>query len=553
MIKDIHITQYRKLKNLDLEFKPGLNAISGTNGTCKTSLLHIISNSVRAVTTTCDWVKDKSCLRIINAVNAVTNPKVETLTRGDRQYNDPAHGVPGVLYHVDYWGHGSLGFRRHNSPKNGRYAIKPGYKKGAGETLPQCPVIYLGLSRLVPYGEFQNDDAISGIRNALPIEYQKELNDLYEDFTHYKITYNASQQMGDLKTRAEFSSNLDGVDSNTISAGEDNLYIILAAIVSLKYYYKSITKQRDVESILLIDELDAALHPSYQIKLLNVLRDYCKECKIQAVFTTHSMSAIENLLAKKDNVIYLIDNIKHIIKMDDPDFYKIKMHLSSLTKENIYQDKRIPIFSEDEEARFLLNLMLDYFTEEHSEEFSPVRHLFHLVNANLSANSLMDIFRDSKILRMTMSSICVLDGDHKSELENCIIALPGKNHESSSRGLSPEQLLLEYAQIVYDDYDDFWEHHLVINSGFSKHQYMDAINRPWEKFQRNESNGSVKVKRREFVKKLFNKEKIFFELLFKHWLHNPHNKRTIDNFYDELKKLFKKVAMYNEINPNDWK
>lgn len=553
MIKKIHITQYRKLKDLDLDFTPGLNAISGTNGTCKTSLLHLFSNSFQSVTSSCNWVNDKKCLQVINAVNAVTNPKVETLTRGDKQYNDPAHGVSGVLFNVDYWGQESLDFRRHNSSISTRYAIKPLYKKGSHEKLPYCPVIYLGLSRLVPFGEFQNDEAIAGIRKGFPPEYQSEINELYRKFTHYEITYNSAQQMGDLKTRAEFSSNYEGIDSNTISAGEDNLYIILAAIVSLKYYYESISSTRDIESVLLIDELDATLHPAYQLKVLSVLRDYCTQYKIQAVFTTHSMSAIEDLLTKKDNVIYLLDNITSVVKMEDPDFYKIKMHLSSLTKENIYQDKIIPIFTEDDEARFLLGMIFDYYSVQKPNEFAAVHNLFYMVQASLGADSLSDIFKDSKMLRMTMSSICVLDGDHESDISNCIIALPGKNTHNAPMGLSPEQLLLEYAQMLFDADDGFWTDRVIVDKGYSKHYYLEHIQEPWNQFQNDEQAGTNTKKRRVFVKELFNKEKAFFELLFKHWLHNPNNQPALNKFYYDLKALFKKVSMYNEINPNEWK
>ena len=143
MIKTININQYRKLKDMKFELTPYLNAISGTNGTCKTSLLHMISNSCKAVTKTSSWVKDKNCLQIINSVNDVTNPKVESLTRGDKQYNDPAHGVSGVLFNVEYFDHTPLDFRRHNSSTNTRYAIKPMYQRGSGDSLPSCPVIYL--------------------------------------------------------------------------------------------------------------------------------------------------------------------------------------------------------------------------------------------------------------------------------------------------------------------------------------------------------------------------------------------------------------------------
>ena len=68
-MKQLIINQYRKLKDLELNFTNGLNAISGTNGTCKSSLLHLISNSFQQVTKTCEWVKDEKCIQIINAVN----------------------------------------------------------------------------------------------------------------------------------------------------------------------------------------------------------------------------------------------------------------------------------------------------------------------------------------------------------------------------------------------------------------------------------------------------------------------------------------------------
>lgn len=121
------------------------------------------------------------------------------------------------------------------------------------------------------------------------------------------------------KTRADFDSDKTGIDSNTISAGEDHLFIIISAIVSLKYYFESIDSSNDVESIMLIDEFDATLHPSLQFKLLDIFREYSNGYKIQIIFTTHSLSSVEYALKKKDNVIYLIDNITSVVGMDSPD------------------------------------------------------------------------------------------------------------------------------------------------------------------------------------------------------------------------------------------
>lgn len=548
MIKNINIIQYRKLKDLTLSFTKNINAISGTNGTCKTSLLHLLGNSLQAPTKTCSWITDEKCLPIIKAVNNVTNPKVESLTRGDQTYNDPAHGVKGPLFSVDYYGAESLNFRRHNSTQMTRYAVKPKYQPGTKDTLPYCPVIYLGLSRLVPFGEFQNDDALSNIKKKLPQSYQDEIAELYKKFTNYEILFNATKQMGDIKVRSEFSSNVEGIDSNTISAGEDNLSIILTALISLKYYYESISSANEVESVLLIDEMDATLHPAFQIKLLNLFREMSEAYKMQVVFTTHSMSLLEEMLAKKDNVLYLIDNVTSVFQMEDPDIYKIKMHLQSLTQEDIYEDKVIPLFTEDDEARCLLELLFDYYQKTYSE-FRNVSGLFHKVLTNISAENLTGIFTDSKLLHTTMRSICVLDGDHKSDITNFIVALPGK--------AAPEAVLLNYIEKLYDDDDPFWRDRTIVDKGYTKNYYITNIKNIVDNFEADlvrfhENGESAKGKRRAFNKKLFNDNQNFFKLVFKHWIHNPINKSEVERFYNELHILFLKVAPYHEINPKEW-
>ena len=550
MIKNIRVQQYRKLKDMDLAFSESVNAVSGTNGTCKSSILYLISNSFQKVSTKCDWVKDKKCLSIIHAVNSVANPKIESLTRGDMEYNDPAIGVTGTLFTVDYYGHNTLDFRRHNSKYENRYAVKPKYRPGTDDILPYCPVIYLGLSRLFPFGEYYNDEAIIKLKDKLPVEYQNEISKLYESFTKYSITYDSTAKMGDIKKRANFKSGRDGIDSNTISAGEDNLFIILTALVSLKYYYESIESSKQIESILLIDELDATLHPYYQIKLLELFYKFSKEYKIQIIFTTHSMSLLENMLKHKDNVLYLCDNETSVFVMTEPDIYKIKMHLHSLTSDDIYLDKVIPIFTEDAEARHMLEMILSYFENEGSyKEFIEIRRFFHLVDTNIGANNLKGIFNDTRLLRTTMKAICILDGDQNKNIGNCIITLPGQ--------AAPEKLLIDYATKLLDDDDIFWRDQMISNKGYNKMWYRENIKDKETNFnaeleQRTANGQSNRGCEREFYKKMYNDNKSFFELLYKHWLRNSDNQVEIDSFYKDLNTMFKKVSTYNEINPNEW-
>ena len=269
MIKKIKIIQYRKLKNIEFEFLKGINVLSGTNGTCKTSLLHIISNSFQTVTKKNNLLEDTKVLDIIKELNKLNNPKIEMLTRGDSKYNDPALGVKGILFTCEYYDNKILGFRRHNTRKDdrNRFALKPQYPKGKSESLPSLPIIYLGLFRLFSFGEFNKDEEIKRLNKKIPDNYLGEIKKLYEDFTGIKIEYESQSDMGGIKNRAEFKSNKEGVDSNTISAGEDNLLILLTALVSLKYYFENLKKENknEVESLLLIDEIDASLIQHFRL------------------------------------------------------------------------------------------------------------------------------------------------------------------------------------------------------------------------------------------------------------------------------------------------
>lgn len=554
LVETLSIKQYRKLKNIDFHFTPGINIISGTNGTCKTSLLHLISNSFQAVNKKCTWIKEGTSLDVLNKINNITNAKVENLTRGDRQYNDPARGHKGILFSVKYFDkQDTLDFRRHNSRTNNknRYAVKPLYKKGTGNSLPYCPTIYLGLSRLVPYGEFQNDNAIENIKKSLPSKYIREIERLYEEYTGLKISITSPQRMGDVKIRSEFTSCSEGIDSNTISAGEDNLFIILTSIVSLRYYFESIISNNTVESVLLIDELDATLHPSLQFKLLKLFSQYSIDYKIQIFFTTHSLSLLEEALAKHHNVVYLIDNITYVKSIQDVDIYKIKMYLNSITRDEIYLNKSIPVFTEDGEARLFLKVIFEYFCKKYEDEFRKVKDLFHFVDANMGATNLKAIFNDFYLIKSTMRSICILDGDHQNNknLEKGILVLPG--------GDSPENLIMQYVLDLFDNDDPFWDDATIIQLGYTKMYFrenikpdINGINDKLDQLKK--ENKTTKGVKREESKKVFNKHQRFFELLFKHWVYNEDNQEQLDKFYSDLNKLFKKVAEFHGINSNEW-
>lgn len=548
MIKKISIIQYRKLKNLVLTFSSGITFISGANGTCKSSLLHMISNAFQSVVSATSGLKDKNCLSIIKSINAGVNQKIEALTRDAKVYKDPAAEVKGTLFTIQYSDEKQLSFRKHNSKIAERFAVKPHYAKGTHEKLPAIPVIYLGLSRLFPVGEFQNDENIEKIKQKLPESYRKELKDLYNRLTHIEIDVLQPQRMKGVKVRNDFTTQHNGVDGNTISSGEDNVFIILTALFSLKYYYDSLpVSTREIESILLVDEFDATLHPSLQERLLDTIRDFSKLYKIQFISTTHSLSLLEYSLQRKDKIIYLCDNIDSVTEMSNPDIAKIKMRLKTLSREKIYADKKIPVFTEDEEARLFLNYYMDYLQERDSG-FKFIRSCFHFVNASIGAECLRDMFADLS-LASSMNAICILDGDKTEKHSGNIIAMPGKK--------SPERLIFDYAEELFQNNDDFWTLAEVDRGGYDRAYYRETIQQPYKAIltkhqEKVEKGEGYKGELRKELKNLWNENLTFVSLLIRHWLNNPQNHDALFAFTDQLNVMFMKTAEYHGISKQEW-
>lgn len=533
MIENIHITHYRKLKNISLEFKPGINLISGTNGTCKSSILHIISNSFQSINS--DSIELRECLSIITRINQSINPKINNLTKGDNQYNDPAPGVKGKLYQVKYENGYTLGFRRHNARSNSRFSLKPEYAE-KGESLPESFVLYLGLTRLTPIGELI--DVYTNIRKVLPEDYQNEISQKYNELTGIPIKNISTHEITGIKRRGEFETEIEGIDSNTISVGEDNLFVILNALYSAKYY-SSVTGNK--QSILLIDEMDAALHPSLQFKLLNLLRDFSKKFNIQVVFTTHSLFLIDKALKAKDNVIYLMKSPNHsVMSMLDPDIFKIEMQLNSETRQDLYKDKKLPIFSEDDEARVMINFIFDILSEK-DQQFSSIRHHFHLVQMKSGCENLKTLFKDKVLTANTLKAICILDGDSKThELKHNIISLPGQ--------ASPEKLTFQHLNdlISNESYNDFWCNEYIQQEGYSFEWVKDNISQ--------NSSSLVANYDREKAKALFNEQSYhhFFKLVMKDWLFRHWDDKEMQEFIKNLNILFHNLSDYYGIHTTRW-
>ena len=533
MISKIKFIEYRKFKDIEVSFSKGINIISGINGTCKTSLLHIIANSFKKV-------KKNDAFIDFNKLNVMVNPKIETLAKQARTYSDPNKNVKGILYTVEYFDKRKLSFRKKNdsvgSDANTRFRVIPKYESHKNEKLPSVPIIYLGLTRLIPFQQIE-DKSFKMSSINVPEEVINDTISIYNELLNEKIIIdnkNDFVNFENIKKRINFKTDSKEIDSNTISDGQDNLYSIATALASLKYINIQKISQ---ESILLIDELDATLHPDLQIRLLDKLYHYSKSYNIQVVSTTHSIDIVEKSLNnmrrnKEYNVIYITNKNKlevDILGKDDLNIEIIKSKLYCININDLYSDK-IVIISEDKEAQLFLNELFISFGEK-DKCFEKIRKRLYIAESTIGCGNIINIFSSESNKKIfSEKQIGIVDGDcnnNKVLLDNNLIKLPGDD--------SPEILLFKYCKCKDDSNSDNF---------FNKNQFNNENAYDYNFYQQHlktKINECIEKSDREKNKQLFNSYLDYFVYVMKYWIDENNQSETVKRFKCNIEALYNKI------------
>ncbi|WP_122640497.1 ATP-dependent nuclease [Romboutsia sp. Marseille-P6047] len=514
MINSLEINDFRIFKNSHIKLGKHITAIAGKNGIGKSTILALLGNS-------CE-LKSQFGKTIFNTA---FRTEFSEIFKASKEFDKSGSNKCKINFSnlSDINKITESKICRVTWQKD-RFRVIPETKGENGNSRKkESPSLYLGLSRLFPVGE-ANDD-------GMKVESVKLSEDEKIYFMeHYRkiLNLNFGEEcdvdfinLGETKRKKSVGITTSTYSSITNSAGQDNIGQIILSVLSFKRLYKSKTYDWN-GGILLIDELDATLHPHSQIKLVDYLYSECKSLNIQVVFTTHSTTLLKyistkTLYNKPDivnnyEIVYITKSNGPLNILQNPSYFIMKndLNISSI----LDSSKQINVYSEDSECRWLFkNLIGNY-----NIYINPV-------NIQLGCE---DLLRLNKADPAYFSNIMfVLDGDveDKKIKENNkfgnIIKLPGK--------VRPEELIYDFL-INLDPYDQFWTK--AFSFGFNKESLMEY----------GPHSNHYQGKDRERFKQWFNDNLNHFEILkvFDCW--KEHNSEDYNKFLSNFTNTYNNIA-----------
>jgi len=362
MIKSISIRKFRIFENIDIQLGTQITVIAGRNATGKSNLLAMLGNSCQLTSKKYKTFFGKQF-----------RTEFGEIFRGSKKFDIPDSGMYKVVFDEINEDKKNLyrDFRVTWQNNGTRFRVIPKYEweingeKKKTETKYEIPSMYIGLSRLFPIGESKDSDVVTSKIKQTEDE-KDEMYKLYnsimepESITDIEFV-EVSEKKGAGISTLEY-------DYNSNSAGQDNITQILLALLS----FKRLEQQMGSDyhgGLLLIDEIESTLHPKAQVQLINTLDKFSKKYKIQIVVTSHSEIILKSIASKLGNqkiqnqneyrVVYLTKGNGYLECKND----NISAMISDLNSiSSIYNKEKLTVYSEDDEARWLLTKLTKHLS-----------------------------------------------------------------------------------------------------------------------------------------------------------------------------------------------
>lgn len=343
-VEHAHITNFRGIENIDLNFKPGVNIILGDNGTGKTTVLEALTVALGG------YLQGIQNLKVGGILQ---DDFRESLIKMAGASNQIKYHAPKIEFDLNIEGKTYHGIReRRNRAGSGRTTTKcPDIQEYAqqiaNEETSNMPLLsYMSISRVTmsrraDYGKvakIQLNDRRNGYIGCMDsvidkisiLEWVKKMS--YEAVLNHKempeLTFfqdvvaeimaevNELDEKPQIRYSAEFENIAYWENGNMqpvsiMSSGYQSLlWMIMDFAFRLALLNPEICDSKKATGIILIDEIDMHLHPKWQWNVLNAFQKVFPN--IQFIVATHSPIIIAscakaNLIEIKDyeTVLYL--------------------------------------------------------------------------------------------------------------------------------------------------------------------------------------------------------------------------------------------------------
>lgn len=449
-ITKVHIDRFRGFHDQEFEVGSQITAIAGQNGTQKSTLLGII-------TQTFTITKDNSMFGEKPLCGGTYRSAFRDKFRLSPTFDKPKEHE-WTLFFDDREPFQIESIKR-SDDLGIRFWQKGNREKGDGYI--QFPTIFLSLKRLVPIAEENTIDTDDTLLNGDEIQKFKGL--------HNKIlisTTPITSTTGITSTNKQsLGVNTEFYDWNQNSMGQDNIAKIILALFSFKRLKDKYGDDYH-GGILAIDELDATMYPASQVELLKVLRKYASELNLQVFFTTHSLSLLKATdelcqetkarpeTSNQVRIIYLKHSDSQILIKNDVDFNGIVLDLNVIAETPHKRKNKITVYVEDKETEIVVKAILK----------QKLYGCLNFVDATFSCSSLIELVNKKVPAFSYPYSIIFLDGDVRKDKANKkklstarnVLLLPGDD--------SPERLVAKYLYNLSDT-DLLWNN---ISAGYTK-------------------------------------------------------------------------------------
>ena len=444
IVDKISILKYRGFENVDFQLGLNITAISGLNGTQKTTILGMLSqpfsitddeNPMKNEKPLCGGTYKSDFSNKFKFSAEFDKAGLHEWTLHFKDESTPSYTVESIS--------------RDAKAGTIRFWKKGNREKGSGYI--QLPVIYLSLKRLLPIAE--DNTLAENSEVTLSAEeftfYQEWFNKILiltrdkEKVTSYKYLSSTHKQT--------LGANTDHYDWKVNSAGQDNVSKILLAILSFKRLLKKYPEDYK-GGILAIDEIDATLYPGSQIKLIEALIKFSSQFKIQVIFTTHSLTILKEISKFKDEkhrkdqikLMFLAKEDGKVDVKNDVEYDFIKNHLNRVVTGKS-QTTKINVYTEDREGITFAKYLLG----------TKTRNL-NFINIPLGCSNLIQLSTAKLPPFIFPNSIIILDGDVKSDPTLFKKVKSMKNILLLPSNKSPEQLLSDFLDSKQDS-DPIWK------------------------------------------------------------------------------------------------